>query len=422
MRIRSFRIMLIPNNKQLTKLKKYSDVARFAYNWALGKQIESFENGKGFISDKELRKEFTQLKKLPEYQWLNDVSCDVAKQAIKDLCNAYIRFMKKRKQQGYKPYSKKFLEHLKRIGKVPTYYQSNGHPRFKKKNKSTPSFYQDTFKIQFTSTHVKIEGFANSKKKNKQKVNWIRLAEHNRVPINAKYYNPRITFDGLNWWISVGAEVEENPKMSLNDKGLGIDLGIKDFAITSDNEIFKNINKSRTIRQLEKRKRRIQKQVSKKYLINKKGDSYCKTKNIIKQEKTLLKLNHRLTNIRTNYLNQTINTVINRKPRFICIEDLNIKGMMSNKHLSKAVQNQKLYEFRTKLTYKCDINQIPLVIADRFYPSSKTCSCCGSIKKDLKLFDRTYICNTCELIIDRDYNASLNLLKYGENQITQQIM
>jgi len=418
MRIESFKVMLIPNKKQNSKCFNNSNASRFAYNWVIGKEEESFDSGKGFINDQELRKEFTQLKKLPEYRWLNKISNNVTKQAIKDACKSYLDYFKLIKKPGYKPYSKKQIVRAKRIGKELTKFDRKGHPNFKSKRRSKPSFYQDVGKIKFTETHIKVEGFANSHKKNKQKLNWIRLAEKGRIPVNAKYYNPRITFDGLNWWISVGVEVKDTLKeLELNKKGLGIDLGIKDFAITSDNEIFKSINKSRTIRQLEKRKRRIQRQISKKYLINKKGGSYCKTKNIIKQEKLLLKLNHRLTNIRTNYVNQTINTVISRKPRFICIEDLNIKGMMSNKHLSKAIQNQKLYEFRTKLTYKCNINQIPLIIADRFYPSSKTCSCCGHIKKDLKLSDRIYICDNCGLVIDRDYNASLNLLKYGENQI-----
>lgn len=224
--------------------------------------------------------------------------------------------------------------------------------------------------------------------------------------------NPRVSFDGLNWWISVSVEIDKNIK-TLNVDGVGIDLGIKDLAICSDGYKYKNINKSLRIKKLEKHKRRLQRSVSRKYIKNLKEGKYCKTRNIIKNEKVLLKVNHRLTNIRNNYLHQTTSDIINRKPRFICIEDLNVSGMMKNKYLSKTVQNQKFFEFRKQIEYKCNYNGIQLIIADRFYPSSKLCSCCGKIKKDLKLSDRIYRCE-CGNIIDRDFQASLNLKSYGE--------
>ena len=185
-------------------------------------------------------------------------------------------------------------------------------------------------------------------------------------------------------------------------------MGIKDLAICSDGKTFKNINKTQRIKKLEKRKRRLQRSISRKYLKNKKGERYNKTSNIIKSEKRLLKLNHRLTNIRGNYLHQVTSEIIKRNPSFITIEDLNVSGMMKNKHLSKAVQQQKFYEFRRQLEYKCKWNNIQLRIVDRFYPSSKLCHNCGSIKKDLKLKDRVYKCD-CGYVEDRDYNASLNL-------------
>ena len=150
-----------------------------------------------------------------------------------------------------------------------------------------------------------------------------------------------------------------------------------------------------------------------KYEHNKKGGSYCKTNNIVKKEKLLLKVNHRLANIRKDYLNQTTSEIVNRKPRFICIEDLNVSGMIKNRHLSKAVQNQGFFEFRKQLEYKCNDRGIQLIVADRSYPSSKRCSCCGKIKKDLRLSDRTYKCE-CGNVIDRDFQASLNLKAYGE--------
>lgn len=204
-----------------------------------------------------------------------------------------------------------------------------------------------------------------------------------------------------------------------SNEGIGIDLGIKDLAICSDKHKYQNINKTQKIKKLEKRKRRLQRSVSRKYEKNKKGESYCKTSNIIKREKELLKLNHRLTNIRQNYLHQTTSEIIKREPSFICIEDLNVKGMMKNKHLSKAIQQQKLYEFRRQIEYKSAWNNIKVIIADRFFPSSKLCSCCGNIKKDLKLSDRIYKCK-CGNIIDRDYQASLNLKRYGEMVLEQQ--
>ena len=348
--IKAIKVMLVPNNVQNTKMFQYASVARFAYNWALAKEKDNYEKGGKFISDSELRKEFTRLRNSDEYAWLQNVSNNVTKQAIKDACTAYKNFFK-----GLSKY-----------------------PRFKSKKKSMPKFYQDNIKIKFTETHVKFEGLSSSRKANKQKLNWVRLAEHGRIPTDAKYMNPRISFDGLNWWISISVELPDCKK-SLSDEEIGIDLGIKDLAICSDTNKYKNINKSQTIKKIEKRKRRLQRSVSRKYEQNKKKGKYCKTCNIVKNEKLLLKVNHRLTNIRKNYLNQTTSEIVNRKPRFICIEDLNVSGMMKNRHLSKAIQNQGFFEFRRQLEYKCNNNGIQLIIADRFYPSSKLCSCCGKI-------------------------------------------
>ena len=329
--------MLIPNNVQKTKMFQYAGASRFAYNWALAREKENYEKGGKFISDSELRKEFTKLRHSDEYAWLLDISNNVTKQAIKDACTAY----------------KNFFKGLQKF------------PRFKSKKRSMPKFYQDNVKIQFSNTHVKFEGFSSSRKANKQKMNWVRLAEHGRIPTDVKYMNPRISFDGLK------------------------------------------------VKKLEKQKRRLQRSISRSYEKNKKGESYCKTNNVIKKEKLLLKRNHRLTNIRKNYLNQTISEIVNRKPRFICIEDLNVSGMMKNRHLSKAVQEQRFFWFRKQLEYKCSDKGIQLIVADRFYPSSKLCSCCGNIKKDLKLSDRVYRCE-CGNMIDRDFQASINLKAYGE--------
>lgn len=386
--------MLLPNNKQKTKLFQYANTARFAYNWALGREQENYKNGGKFISDRDLRKEFTQLKKTEEYAWLNEIDCDVPKQAIKDACEAYRDFFK-----GYTKF-----------------------PRFKSKKHSVPKFYQDNVKIKFTDTHVKlmlVAGKGKATSKRNQKFCRIRLAEHGRIPTDCKYMNPRIKYDGLNWYITVGIEYKDSTTLSSNE-GIGIDLGIKDLAICSDGNKHQNINKTQKIKKLEKRKRRLQRSISRKYEKNKKGGSYCKTSNIIKSEKELLKLNHRLTNIRQNYLHQKTSEIVKREPSFICIEDLNVKGMMKNRHLSKAVQQQCFGEFRRQIEYKSAWNNIQVIIADRFFPSSKLCSYCGNIKMDLKLSDRIYKCE-CGNVIDRDYQAALNLKGYGENVLKQSV-
>ena len=389
--IKSIKVQLNPNNKQLTKLFQYAGCSRFAYNWAIAREQENHKQGNKFLSDCDLRKEFTQLKKQENYKWLNQISNNVTKQAIKDACNSYKRFFKGKSK----------------------------YPKFKSKKNSKQSFYQDNVVIRFTDTHVKIEGFAISRKKNKQKLNWIKLCEKGRIPTNCKYRNPRITYDGLHWYISVSVELDDNTDIPINE-GIGIDLGIKDLAICSDGNKYPNINKTTKVKRLEKKKRMLQRSISRKYNMNKEGVRYKKTRNIIKGEHKLLKVIKRLTNIRHNHLHQITSEIVKRKPSFICIEDLNVSGMMKNKHLSKAIQQQSFYEFRRQIEYKSKWNNISVIIADRFFPSSKLCSCCGEIKKDLKLSDRIYRCD-CGNIIDRDYQASLNLRQYGENVLKQNL-
>ena len=390
--ITSIRVRLRPNKKQLTKLFQYAGCARFTYNWAIAREQENHKQGNTFLSDNTLRKEFIQLKKQPEYNWLNQISNNVPKQAIKDACNAYKRFFK-----GQCKY-----------------------PKFKTKKHSRLSFYQANDKIQFTDTHVKVEGFPMSKRRNKQQLNWIKLCEKERIPPNAKYTNPRFTYDGLYWYVSVGIEIPDGADIPINE-GIGIDLGIKELAVCSDGYTYKNINKTHKVRKIEKRQRRLQRSVSRRYEKNKKGVCYCKTRNIIKRQKELLKVTKRLTNIRRNHLHQTTSAIIKRKPSFICIEDLNVRGMMKNRHLSKAVQQQGFYELRRQLQYKAERNNISVIIADRFFPSSKLCSCCGNVKTDLKLSERIYKCE-CGNTIDRDLQASLNLKAYGENVLHKSVV
>ncbi len=382
--IQTIKVMLCPNNKQRTKLFACAGTARFVYNWTLWYQQINYAFGYSFAGDTEIRRVLTALKKEnPKFQWLNDYSNNIAKQAAKDACNAYLKFFK-----GLAKY-----------------------PKFKKKRKSKPSFYADPIKIKFTETHVKLEKLTPSKKTNRQRLNWVKLAEPNRIPPDVKYVNPRITFDGLNWWISVGIECEESTEQPTNP-GIGIDVGIKSLAVCSDGAVYRNINKAAKVGKLKKRKRRLQRGVSRKHLKNKKGVRYCKTRNLIKSERKLLKVNRRLTNIRHSYLHSVTSEIVNRKPKFVVLEDLNVTGMMKNKHLAKAVQEQCFHEFYQQMQYKCRWNNITFITADRYYPSSKLCSCCGAVKKDLKLSERVYHCPVCGNTIDRDFQASVNLARY----------
>lgn len=363
------KVRLYPSQLQEQKLWQSVGTARFIYNWTLAKQEENYKNGGKFISDYDLRKEITQLKK-SELSWLNEVSNNVAKQAVKDACNAYKRFFK---------------------------YQSD-KPKFKSRRKSKKSFYNDNVKLVVKEGELV----------NIEKVGWIKTNE--QIPIEGKYSNPRISYDNKYWYLSVGIE-EEEIKEELTDVSLGIDLGLKDLAICSDGTVYKNINKTYIVRKIEKRLRRLQRQGSRKYDKNKKGKEYVKTSNIIKLEKQIQQIHRRLANIRNNYIHQTTTSIVKTKPYRVVIEDLNVKGMMKNKHLSKAISKQGFYEFKRQLEYKCKFRGIELVIADRFYPSSKTCSQCRKVKQDLKLKDRVYKCS-CGLNIDRDLNASINLSKY----------
>ena len=363
------KVRLYPNEMQEQKLWKSVGTARFIYNWTLAKQEENYKNGGKFMSDRVLRKELTKLKKT-ELNWLNEVSNNVAKQAVKDACDSYKRFFK----------------------------GLSDKPKFKSRRRSKKSFYNDNCKLKVKEGRLV----------NIEKVGWIKT--NDQLPIGVKYSNPRISYDNKYWYISVGIEQEEM-KEELTNVSLGIDLGLKNLAICSDGTIYKNINKTNTVRKNEKRLKRLQRQVSKKYEQNKKGKEYVKTKNIIKLEKQIQQVHRRLANIRNNHLHQTTTSIVKTKPYRVVIEDLNVKGMMKNKHLSDSIRKQGFYEFKRQLEYKCKLAGIEFVISDGFYPSSKTCSQCGKVKKDLKLSDRVYRCD-CGLSIDRDLNASINLSRY----------
>lgn len=368
--ILGIKIRLKPSKNQEIQLWKSVGTARFIYNWTIVRQEKSYQEGGRFISDSELRKEITKLKKT-ELGWLNQVSNNVAKQAVKDACNAYKRF----------------------------FLGVSNRPRFKRKKNTNPSFYNDNVKLKVKTNMVLIE-----------KVGWITTSE--QIPFSHRYTNPRVSFDGKYWYLSVGIEHPVNKPQELTSEIIGIDVGIKDLAVCSNGMISKNINKTDTVKKLEKRLRRLQRSVSRKYKMNKEGSRYIKTSNIIKQEKDIRLLHRKLSNIRTNHLHQETIRIVKTKPSTIVMENLDLKGMMKNKHLSKFIAQQKLFEFKRQMRYKSEKYGIQFIEAGRWYPSSKTCSCCGHVKTKLSLSERTFKCEVCSLEIDRDYNAAINLSKY----------
>ena len=366
------KVRLFPSEEQEKALWRSAGTARFVYNWTLARQEENYNNGNKFISDNDLRKEITQVKKEDEYRWLSEVSNNVAKQAVKDACAAYKRYFKKVSEK----------------------------PKFKSRKRSKPSFYNDNMKIKFRESSVLLE-----------KVGWVSIKK-NQIPLGKKYSNPRVSYDGKYWYVAVGVEMEK-PELELTGESLGIDVGIKDLAVCSNGKVYKNINKSKGMRKKEKKLRRLQRQVSRKYEMNKSGGKFVKTSNIVKLEKKIKLLHREISNKRNNYLHQTTSEIVKTKPSRVVMETLNIRGMMSNRHLAKAIGKQGLYEFRRQLKYKCEFNGIEFVEVDTWYPSSKTCSKCGHVKTRLSLSERTYICEECGCVIDRDYNASINLSRYG---------
>lgn len=374
--IKSVKIRLLPNKEQEVLMFKSIGCSRFAYNWALNRCNELYQQGVKYNMSN-IRKEFTQLKKQDEFKWLNEVSNKTMVESMRNLDSAFKRFFKTKE----------------------------GYPKFKTKRKSRLSFYVRYDSLYFLDDICNIE-----------KIGKVKFKTNYDIPKGrniCRFSNPHCSFDGKYWYLSFGFEVEENQTALNNDLSIGIDLGIKDLAVVNVlDKPIKNINKSKKVRKLKKRLKRLQRQLSRKYEVNKQGDKFIKTNNIIKLEKRIKLLHRKLSNIRNNHIHQATNKIIKLKPYRVVMEDLNVKGMMKNKHLSKAIQEQGFYEFIRQMKYKCEFNGIQFIRADRYFPSSKLCSCCGSIKKDLKLKDRLYKCD-CGLEIDRDKNASINLGNYG---------
>lgn len=388
------KIRLLPTQEQEQLFWKSAGVARWSYNFFLNYNQEKYnewleDNTKEkFVGECDVRKYINNTLKTTTHTWLKDVGSNVMKRAVKDASNALMRFFKK----------------------------TSNYPKYKSRKRSKPSFY-----VNYESLQRTVNGFRG------EKLGFIKTREPlPKIPKDKKYVNPRIIYDGKFWFLSVGYKVEQEIT-ELTDKKIGIDLGLKDLAIVSNknnscSRKYRNINKGYKVKLLEKRLKRAQRKLSRKILNN--IESYDENrvptyirplkdcKNIQKQMKEIQSLYRKLTNIRNNYIHQVTTEIVKTKPSKIVLEDLNVSGMMKNKYRAKAIAEAKWYEFRRQILYKAELYGIEVVLADRFYPSSKTCSCCGNYKKDLKLKDRTYICNECGLKIDRDVNAAINLANY----------
>ena len=376
--MKTFKTEIKLSEDQKIKIHKTIGVARFVYNFYIAENKKFYKKNKSFLSaydfSKWLNNEFIPNNK--DYLWIKDVSSKSTKQSIRNAETTFKRFFK----------------------------GLSGFPRFKKKNKSNVKMYfvKDNKTDCICERHrIKIPTLG-----------WVRLKEKGYIPTTEDGYtitSGTVSYDAGKYYVTCLVSVEDFKKEKLNDFGLGVDLGISKFATVSNGKVYKNINKTNKIKKIEKKLKREQRKLSRKlenYKNKKKGGATHK--NIDKQILKVQKLYKKLNNIRTDYINKIISKLVKIKPAYITIEDLNVSGMMRNRHLAKAIASQKFYEFRVKFKVKCEVYGIELRIADRFYPSSKICHNCGNIKKDLKLSDRIYVCD-CGYKEDRDLNASLNL-------------
>ena len=374
--LKSFKTEINPTEEQKVKIRKTIGTCRYIYNFYLAHNKELHDNGEKFMSGKSfsvwLNNEY--LPKNPDKLWIKEVSSKSVKRSIENGCVAFTRFFK----------------------------HQSAFPNFKKKGKSDVKMY-------FVKNNPK-DCRCERHRMNIPSLGWVRMKEKGYVPTTKDGYvmkSGHVSIKADRYYVSVLIEIPNNKTADNSNEGIGIDLGLKDFAIVSNGKTYKNINKSAKLKKLEKQLIREQRSLSRKYENLKKGESTQRA-NIQKQKLKVQKLHHKIDDIRTDYINKTIAEIVKTKPSYITIEDLNVSGMMKNKHLSKAVASQKFYEFRTKLQAKCKENGIELRVVDRWYPSSKTCHCCGAIRKDLKLSDRIFQCD-CGYIEDRDFNAALNL-------------
>ena len=374
--LKSFKTEINPTEEQKARIRRTIGTCRYVYNFYLGHNKALHDNGEKFMTGKDFSLWLNNkyIPDNPDKTWIREVYSKAVKKSIEDGCTAFTRFFK---------------------------HQSD-FPKFKKKGKSDVKMYfvrNNPKDCQCERHRLKIPTLG-----------WVRIKEKGYIPTTKDGYMIRsgtVSVKAGRFYVSVLVEIPDvNINNNLNE-GIGIDLGLKDFAIISNGKTYRNINKSAGLKKLEKQLIREQRSLSRKYENLKKGESTQRA-NIQKQKLKVQKLHHKMDNIRTDYINKTIAEIVKTKPSYITIEDLNVKGMMKNRCLSKAVASQKFYEFRKKLKAKCDEKGIELRVADRFYPSSKTCHHCGSIRKNLKLSDRIYRCE-CGYVADRDLNAALNL-------------
>ena len=375
---KSHKIRIYPTKEQEELIHKTIGCTRFIYNYFLQKTIDDYENGIKYPG-----KFGFDLKSLKEeYEWLYEVSGYSEQQTLLHLDAAFKNFFRRVKKK-----------------------QTPGFPKFKSKKKSKPSYSTRVGEIQ--DKHLRID-----------KLGLVKYKTDFQLPLGRdfKLVNPVISYHRATnkYFISFGIEVE-NQNHILNDYSVGIDLGIKELAVIAyddNSKFYHNINKSKKMKNLERRLKTLQRSISRKYEANKQGKKFVKTKNIEKAELELLKIYNKISNIRDNYIHQTTAEIIKLYPKRVVMEDLNVTGMMKNRYLSKSIQQQNFNKFINYMKYKCEFNNIEFIQVDRFYPSSKTCSCCGSINKHLKLKDRTFICPDCGSKIDRDLNAAINLSNY----------
>ena len=374
--LKSFKTEINPTEEQKTKIRKTIGTCRFIYNFYLAHNKKLHEDGKKFMSSNKFRIWLNNeyLPQHPEYSWIKEAYSKAVTQSVNNGQTAFTRF----------------------------FNHESAFPNFKKKGKSDVKMY--FVKNNPKDCHCERHGIKIPS------LGWVRIKEKGYIPTTKDGYvikSGSVSIKADRYYVSVLVEVSDNKTINHFDEGIGIDLGLKDFAIVSNGRTYQNINKSAKLKKLERQLIREQRCLSRKYENLKKGDATQRA-NIQKQKLKVQKLHHRIDTIRTDYINKTIAEMVKIKPSYITIEDLNVKGMMKNRHLSKAVASQKFYEFRAKLLDKCNESGIELRVVDRWYPSSKTCHCCGSIKKDLKLSDRIFKCR-CGYIEDRDFNAALNL-------------
>lgn len=373
--LKGFKIRIYPTKEQEDLIYKHINQCRFIWNFMLDVCNKRHQNNESYLGSYGLIKLIKPLKQKEEYKWLYETSGTSQQIVCQDLDKTF----------------QKLFNH------------TGGYPKFKSKKTSGLSYPVCTY-MYFQEKCVHI-----------QKLGKVKYKTDLQIPFgkNNNFKNPRISNKLGKWFLTFSIECE-NQALSLTESSVGIDLGIKKLAVCAYNDkplVFQNINKSKKVKDLQKRIVSLQRSISRKYQQNKQGNKFVKTNNIIREEEKLKKLYTKISNINDNYIHQTTSKIIKLLPKRVIMENLNVQGMIKNRHLAKAIQEQNFYKFITYMKYKCEWNEIKFIQVPRFYPSSKICSSCGTINTNLKLSDRVYKCE-CGLKIDRDFNAALNLSRY----------